>query len=60
MYPAFEKYITNGGKEMADKDRVEHSEVPYLTYLPDYCATHRNLTPTAQNPVKEIPKLESD
>lgn len=24
VYPAFEKYITSGGKEMADKDREEH------------------------------------
>lgn len=24
VYPAFEKYITSGGKEVADKDREEH------------------------------------
>lgn len=27
VYPAFEKYITNGGHEMAEKDRAEHHQV---------------------------------
>jgi hemerythrin superfamily protein len=30
VYPAMEKYITPGGKQMADKDREEHQTVHAL------------------------------